>query len=87
MLIFCFVWCIIIAMSRDIQNRINYTVTCINEFSEKYSLHPQKAYLYLKAYGGIAFLKDCYEAEHLLSIEDAIDDLTVVCQRNGGKIA
>lgn len=74
-------------MSKEIQNRIDYTVTCISEFSRKYSLHPQKAYLYLKEFGGISFLKDCYEAEHLLSIDDAISDLTIVCQRNGGKIA
>lgn len=74
-------------MSKEIQNRINYTVMCISEFSERYSLHPQKAYLYLKNYGGIAFLKECYEAEHLLSIEDAIDDLTLICKKNGGKIA
>lgn len=74
-------------MSKEIQNRINYTVMCISEFSQKYSLHPQKGYLYLKTYGGIAFLKDCYDAEHLLSIDDAVNDLTIVCQRNGGKIA
>ncbi len=74
-------------MSREIQNRIDYTVMCISEFSRKYSLHPQKAYIYLKEFGGISFLKDCYEAEHLLSIDDAISDLTIVCQRNGGKIA
>lgn len=74
-------------MSREIQNRINYTVMCISEFSQKYSLHPQKGYIYLKTFGGIDFLKDCYDAEHLLSIDDAISDLTLVCQRNGGKIA
>ena len=74
-------------MSKEIQNRIDYTVMCIREFSSKYSMHPQKAYLYLKTYGGIAFLKDCYDAEHLLSIDDAIDDLTYVCRKNGGNVA
>ena len=74
-------------MSENIRNRIEYTVMCISEFSQRHSLSPQKAYKYLKDYGGMAFLKDCYEAEHLLSIEDAIDDLTIVCQRNGSKIA
>ena len=74
-------------MSQEIRNRIDYTVMCISEFSQRHDMHPQKAYKYLKEYGGIAFLKDCYDAEHLLSIEDAIDDLTAVCARNGGKIA
>lgn len=74
-------------MSQEIQNRINYTVMCIGAFSATHSLHPQEGYQYLKRYGGISFLKDCYDAEHLLSIEDAVDDLTVLCQRQGGNIA
>lgn len=74
-------------MSNEIRNRIDYTVICISEFSQKYSMHPQKAYLYLKKHGGIAFLKDCYDAEHLLSIEDAVDDLAIICRRNGGNVA
>ena len=73
-------------MSQELRNRIDYTVMCIGEFSQRHAMHPQKAYQYLKEYGGMAFLKDCYSAEHLLSIEDAIDDLTAVCQKNGGKI-
>lgn len=74
-------------MSREIANRIEYTVMCISEFAYRYSLSYKHAYLYLKNHGGIAFLKDCYEAEHLLSIEDAIDDLTLLCKRNGGNVA
>lgn len=74
-------------MSREIRNRIDYTVICIGAFSARHSLDLQEAYLYLKKFGGIAFLKDCYEAEHLLSIDDAVDDLTVLCRRNGGDVA
>ncbi|MCM1306801.1 MAG: DUF3791 domain-containing protein [Firmicutes bacterium] len=74
-------------MSREIQNRIDYTVMCVSEFALRYALHPKQSYIYLKNHGGIAFLKDCYDAEHLLSIDDAIDDLTLICKRNGGKIA
>ncbi len=74
-------------MSQEIRNRIDYTVMCISEFSQRHAMHPQKAYKYLKEHGGMAFLKDCYDAEHLLSIEDAVDDLTAVCLKNGGKIA
>lgn len=74
-------------MSKEIQNRIEYTVMCISEFAQRYALHPRQSYAYLKRHGGIEFLKECYDAEHLLSIEDAIDDLTVICRRNGGQIA
>lgn len=74
-------------MSKEIQNRIEYTVMCISEFAQRYSMHTKQAYLYLKQHGGIAFLKDCYDAEHLLSIEDAIDDLALICHNNGGNVA
>lgn len=74
-------------MSKEVRNRIEYTVMCIGEFSEMHSLDLQEAYRYLKQYGGIAFLKDCYDAEHLLSIEDTVRDLTLLCRRKGGLIA
>lgn len=74
-------------MDRETANRIDYTVTCISEFSYRHSLSYQDAYLYLKQYGGIAFLDECYDSEHLLSIEDAINDLTLLCKRNGGNLA
>ena len=41
---------------------------------------------YLKDYSGLAFLDKCYEAEHQLSISDAVDDLSVICHRNGGAL-
>ena len=74
-------------MSQEIRNRINYTVMCIGAFSARHALLLQDGYRYLKEFGGISFLKDCYEAEHLLSIDDAVDDLTVLCKRNGGNVA
>lgn len=40
-----------------------------------------EAFNYLDRYGGLTFLDECYEAEHLLSIEDAIHDLVVICKK------
>lgn len=74
-------------MTRETKNRIEYTVTCIGEFLDKYSLSRRAAYVYLKKYGGIALLKDCYDAMHLESIDDAVDELTIYCRNNGGNIA
>lgn len=74
-------------MSREIQNRIAYTVACISEFAYTHDLSYKQAYLYLKTYGGIAFLKDCYDVEHLLSIADSVNDLTTLCRNQGGVLA
>lgn len=68
-------------------NIINYIVVCISEFAQRYQIHTKDAYLYLQKYRGIDFLVDCYDAEHTLSFDDTVDDLTKVCRRNGGALA
>ena len=62
---------------------INYTVICISEFAKQKSISTKDAYNYLKEYKGLEFLDECYEAEHTLSLNDAIEDLTIICKRNG----
>lgn len=71
---------------KEIFDRIEYVVTCVGAFAQRYSLTNSQAYAYLRRFTGIDFLLDCYEAEHTLSIEDAVADLQVLCSRKGGKI-
>lgn len=33
---------------------------------------------------GIAFLIEFYDVEHLQSMDETIDDLLIICQKNGG---
>lgn len=66
------------------RNLVDYTVVCISEFANKYGIQMKDAYLYLRDYKGIEFLKLFYDVEHTLSFDDAIDDLSKVCQKNGG---
>ncbi len=73
-------------MSEEEKNIVEYIVVCINEFSDRYGLQMKDAYLYLRDYKGIEFLQNFYDAEHLLSFDDAVDDLTFICRRNGGKL-
>ena len=61
--------------NRELSNRIEYFVGCIGAFAEKYSLSNSQAYKYLKRFSGLDFL------------EEAVDDLTKICQRNGGALA
>lgn len=65
---------------------INYIVICISEFAKQKSISTKDAYNYLKEYKGLEFLDECYEAEHTLSLDDAVEDLTIICKRNGGNI-
>ncbi len=74
-------------INRNIRNRIEYIVSCVGAFAEKFNLSNTQSYAYLRRFGGIDFLLDFYEAEHTLSIEDAVADLQTLCQREGGRIA
>jgi len=59
---------------------------CISAFARSKELNQKDAYNYLDEYKGIDFLDECYEAEHCLSLDDAVDDLTTVCKNNGGSV-
>lgn len=68
----------------ELKKKINYTVVCVNEFAEKYNITAKEAFNYLYVFKGIDFIKEFYDIEHTLSIENAVDDLARVCRNNGG---
>lgn len=73
-------------MSKHEKNIVDYIVICISEFAKKCKITSKEAYLYLRDFKGIEFLKETYEAEHTIGLEDTIDDLKQVCINNGGNI-
>jgi len=68
------------------EKRLLYYVMCVSAFANAKNLCQKDAYNYLERYKGIDFLEECYDAEHCLSIDDAVDDLTIVCKNNGGTV-
>ncbi|MBO5005172.1 MAG: DUF3791 domain-containing protein [Clostridia bacterium] len=73
-------------MSNKEEKILNYLVICIDEFAKQKVISRSESYSYLKKYKGLEFLNECYEAEHTVSLNDAIEDLTEICKRNGGTI-
>lgn len=73
-------------MSERERKIIDYIVICISEFAKQKGITKKDAYNYLKEYKGLEFLDECYEAEHTLSLNDAVEDLTEICKNNGGNI-
>jgi len=65
------------------ENKIAWTVACVSEFARRFDISVKSAFQYLYLHGGIAFLDEHYEAEHLLSFDDAVDDLVLVCETKG----
>ena len=64
--------------------KIPYINACIRTFAKRFNLSIQASHEYLESYKGIDFLIEFYEVEHLQSLDDAVDDLIVCCQNNGG---
>ncbi len=67
-------------------DKIRFINMCIVEFGEKLGISAYWSYQYLKKYKGLDFLDKCYEAEHLLSLDDTLSDLQTICKRNGGTL-
>jgi hypothetical protein len=47
----------------------------------------QAAFRYLQEHKGLSFLIEFYDVEHLQSMDETIDDLLIICQKNGGTLA
>ena len=72
-------------MSADeLNNRLLYYFCCIGAFARKHSMTNAEAYRFLSDFKGLDFIDTFYEVEHTQSIEDSIEDMLTVCQRNGG---
>ena len=65
---------------------IAYIVSAISEFAESHHLSVREASNYLIRFKGIDFITEHYDAEHLLSFDACVQDLTQVCLNNGGGI-
>ena len=74
-------------MSQEHSNIIEYVVCVVGAFAHHFSLSNAKAYQYIKKFKGIDFLFRHYEAEHTLSINDAVEDVVIICSRHGGALS
>ena len=73
-------------MKYDVKEKLEWTVIFLFEFGHKYGLTMKQAFNYLSRFKGIDFITEHYDAEHLLSFDDCVQDLTQVCLNNGGGI-
>lgn len=68
------------------EKQVTWMVAAISEFAKAKALSVKQAFNYLSLFKGIDFLQEHYGAEHMLSFEDTVEDLTAICLRNGGQI-
>ena len=68
------------------KRKIGFTVACVNEFANKHNLSAKEAFQYLFQIKGIAFIKENYDVEHTLDFETILEDLEILCKKNGGTL-
>ena len=66
------------------RKQINYTVVCVSEFAHAHNMTVKEAFQFLFEYKAIEFLKENYDVEQTLSLEDALSDMLLICKKNGG---
>ncbi|WP_346663087.1 DUF3791 domain-containing protein [uncultured Merdimonas sp.] len=66
------------------KQKIGFTVACVDEFARQHNLSAREAFRYLFQFKGIAFIKENYDVEHTLDFGTILEDLSVLCRRNGG---
>lgn len=69
------------------RKQINYAVACVSEFAYRHNLKIKDAFRFLFQYKAIEFLKEHYDIEHTLSLDDALEDMMLICEKNGGILA
>jgi hypothetical protein len=72
-------------LDRETQNKVNFMAFIIQEFAMAFKMRGPDAYRYLKQYGGMDFLNECWWALHTDNPIYAVDDLYTICYRNGGQ--
>ncbi len=63
-----------------------FIISCVDEFARRKNLTRKAAFNYLNLYKAIKLLTSCYEAEITLPLDEIINDMTLVCKRNGGHV-
>lgn len=68
------------------RKQINYTIVCVNEFAREHNLAVKEAFQFLFDHKAIEFIKENYDIEHTLSLEEALSDMLMICKKNGGML-
>jgi hypothetical protein len=72
------------ALDKQTSDKVSFITFIIPKFAAAYKMNTQDAYRYLKKYGGIDYLDECWWALHTDNPFWAVRDMYKVCQSNGG---
>lgn len=67
-------------------DKAEYIVYFVDEFGKTYNLTAKESFNYLDRFKGIDFLDRQYNIAHTLPYSEMIENLSVFCRKNGGKL-
>jgi hypothetical protein len=73
-----------ITINKELSDKISFISFIVPAFADAYKMNTQKAYQYLKKYGGWDFLSKHWWALHTDNEIWAVRDIYEVCRKNGG---
>ena len=73
-----------ITLDKENRDEISFISYIIPEFAAAYKMNVQKAYQYLKQYGGLDYLYENWWALHTDNPFWAVRDMFEICRQNGG---
>ena len=78
----------IVRNSKDMTDKyqIPFTNACIRALAKRVGLPVKSAFQYLDRFKGMEFLVNFYPTLHLQSLDDTVDDLIIMCKKNGGTL-
>jgi hypothetical protein len=71
-------------LDKQTSDKVSFITFIVPEFAAAYKMNVQKAYFYLKKYGGWEYLNRHWWALHTDSKYQVLRDLYEVCRENGG---
>jgi len=71
-------------LDKETSDKVSFISYIIPKFADEYKMGMKEAYLYLKKYGGLAFLMEHWWALHTDNPFWAVRHLYDVCYENGG---
>ena len=71
-------------LNKNTSDKLSFISFIVPKFASGYKMGIQEAYFYLKEYGGMDYLNECWWALHTDNPVWAIRDMAQVCRNNGG---
>lgn len=71
-------------LDKETRNRMRFTCFIIPMFGEAFKMDKREAYLYMKKYGGLDYLREHWWAMHTDNPDHVVLDIFEMCKVNGG---